>query len=333
MARDQAVGSLTGPRDTAADPPEENAIAPPRRNAPWPSVTVIVPTRDRPEMLARAVRSIIGQTYPGDIECVIVFDQSEPAEVSVELPPGRRVRLETNTRTPGAAGARNAGIVASDAPLVAFCDDDDAWDDNKLRLQVEMLDNAPLGFVACGMRVHHADRTIDRPAPDSVDLPELVRRRHPEFVFTTFLLRRDALTEIGLLDEQVPGSSGEDYDFLLRAARRGPIDAVRQPLVDVFWHQQSFFSQHWQTIADGLEYLLGKHPELAADPRGRARIEGQAAFAHAALAHRAAAWRASLRALRCNPLERRPYLALAVAAGVIPAPSIIRLANRRGRGI
>jgi glycosyltransferase involved in cell wall biosynthesis len=295
-------------------------------------VTVIVPTRDRPVMLARAVRSIIGQSYPGEIECVIVFDQSDPAQVNVELPPGRRVRLVTNTRTPGAAGARNTGIMASDGPLVAFCDDDDAWDPSKLRLQVELLDNAPSGFVACGMRVHHADRTIVRTAPHSVSLQQLVRKRHPELVFTTFLLRRDALTEIGLLDEQVPGSSGEDYDFLLRAARRGPIDAVRQPLADAFWHQQSFFSQHWQTIADGNEYLLAKHPELAADPQGRARIEGQVAFAHAALAHRAAAWRASFRALRGNPLERRPYLALAVAAG-IPASSIVRLANRRGRGI
>jgi glycosyltransferase involved in cell wall biosynthesis len=295
-------------------------------------VTVIVPTRDRPVMLARAVRSIIGQSYPGEIECVIVFDQSDPAEVNVELPPGRQVRLVTNTRTPGAAGARNTGIMASDGPLVAFCDDDDAWDPSKLRLQVELLDNAPSGFIACGMRVHYADRTIIRPAPGSVSLQQLVRKRHPELVFTTFLLRRDALTEIGLLDEQVPGSSGEDYDFLLRAARRGPIDAVRQPLADAFWHQQSFFSQHWQTIADGNEYLLGKHPELAADPQGRARIEGQVAFAHAALAHRAAAWRASFRALRGNPFERRPYLALAVAAG-IPASSIVRLANRRGRGI
>lgn len=328
MARDQAVGSLTTPRDPVSDAAAQTAVVP-----PWPSVTVIVPTRDRPVMLARAVRSIIGQSYPGEIECVIVFDQSDPGEVAVELPPGRRLRLLTNTRSPGAAGARNTGIIASDAPLVAFCDDDDAWDAGKLRLQVELLDHAPLGFVACGMRVHYADQTTDRPAPDSVSLQELVRKRHPEFVFTTFLLRRDALTEIGLLDEQVPGSSGEDYDFLLRAARRGPIDAVRQPLVDAFWHQQSFFSQHWQTIADGLEYLLGKHPELAADPRGRARIEGQAAFAHAALAHRAAAWRASFRALRGNPLERRPYLALAVASGIIPASSIVRLANQRGRGI
>ena len=94
-------------------------------------MTVIVPTRDRPVMLARAVRSIIGQSYPGEIECVIVFDQSDPAQVNVELPPGRRVRLVTNTRTPGAAGARNTGIMASDGPLVAFCDDDDAWDPSK----------------------------------------------------------------------------------------------------------------------------------------------------------------------------------------------------------
>lgn len=264
---------------------------------------------------------------------MIVFDQSDPAEVDAELPAGRRVRLLANIRTPGAAGARNTGIIASDGALIAFCDDDDAWDAEKLRLQVEQLEVAPFGFIACGIRIHSADRVIARSAPGSVSLQQLVRKRYAEFVFTTLLLRRDVLTEIGLLDEQVPGSYGEDYDFLLRAARRGPINAVRQPLVDVFWHQQSFFAQHWQTIVDGLEYLLGKHPELVADPQGRARIEGQTAFAHAALAHRAAACQASFRALRGNPLERRPYLALAVAAGIIPASSIVRLANRRGRGI
>lgn len=324
---------MTSPRDPGTDCPEETRIVSPRRTAPWPSVTVIVPTRDRPDMLARAVRSIIGQSYPGEIECVIVFDQSDPAEVNVELCPGRQVRVLTNTRTPGAAGARNTGIIASDGPIVAFCDDDDTWDADKLRLQVELLDVAPFGFVGCGIRIHYADRVIARSAPDSVSLQQLVRKRYPELGVPTFVLRRDALTEIGLLDEQVPGSSGEDYDFLLRAARRGPIDAVSRPLIDVFWHQQSYFAQHWQTIADSNEYLLDKHPELAADPRGRARIEGQVAFAHAALAHRAAAWRASFRALSGNPLERRPYLALAVAAGIIPASSVVRLANRRGRGI
>jgi glycosyltransferase involved in cell wall biosynthesis len=322
----RSVGPASQARAATGPPPRRGA-------ASWPSVTAVVATRDRPVMLARAVRSIIGQSYPGELECVIVFDQCSPAPVDVELPPGRQVRLLTNTRTPGAAGARNTGIIASDGALVAFCDDDDVWNADKLRLQAEQLDLAPFGFIACGTRFHYADRVIVRPAPSSVNLQQLVRNRHAELGLPTFVLRRDALAEIGLLDEQIPGSYGEDYDLLLRAARRGPIVAVPQPLVEVFWHQQSFFAQRWQTIADGLAYLLSKHPELAADPRGRARIEGQAAFAHAALVHRAAAWRASLRALRGNPLERRPYLALAVAAGLIPASSIVRRANRRGRGI
>jgi glycosyltransferase involved in cell wall biosynthesis len=284
-------------------------------------------------MLARAVRSVVDQSYPGEVECVIVFDQSSPVPVDVDLPANRRVGLLTNTRTPGAAGARNTGIAASDGALVAFCDDDDVWHADKLRLQVERLDAAAAGFVACGMSVHYAGRVVARPAPSSVTLQQLVRKRFPELVLPTFAVRRDALADIGSLDEQIPGSYGEDYDFFLRAARRGPIVAVEQPLVDVFWHQQSFFAQRWQTIIDGVSYLMGKHPELTADPVGKARIEGQVAFAHAALGHRAAAGRASMRALRGNPLERRAYLALAVAAGLIPASAIVRLANRQGRGI
>jgi glycosyltransferase involved in cell wall biosynthesis len=138
----------------ASEPTQSAAAAPaPSSAAPWPPVTAIVPTRDRPPMLARAVRSVVGQSYPGELECVIVFDQSSPAPVDVELPAGRRVRLLTNTRTPGAAGARNTGIAACDGSVVAFCDDDDTWHPDKLRLQVERLSQAPAGFVACGMRV------------------------------------------------------------------------------------------------------------------------------------------------------------------------------------
>jgi hypothetical protein len=135
------------------------------------------------------------------------------------------------------------------------------------------------------------------------------------------------------VDERIPGGYGEDYDWLLRAARRMPILSVQQPLVDVYWHDQSFFAERWETVAAALSYLLEKHPELRAYPAGLARIQGQAAFAQAALTHRRDACRISWQALRNNPLERRAYLALAVASGVVPATSIVRLANRRGRGI
>ena len=177
-------------------------------------------------------QSMVGQSYPGELECVIVFDQSRPAPVDVELPAGRRVRLLTNTRTPGAAGARNTGIAASDGAVVAFCDDDDTWHADKLRLQVERLDAAPAGFVACGMRIHYADRVVARPCQLGRPCSSSSASGSPELVFPTFAVRRDALADIGLLDEQIPGSYGEDYDFspagrAARADRRGRAAARR----------------------------------------------------------------------------------------------------------
>lgn len=299
----------------------------------WPSVSVVVATRDRPRLLETAVRSILGQAYPGDIDCVAVFDQSSPSAVAAPRTARRKLRVTANTRTPGLAGARNSGIAASGSALVAFCDDDDQWDADKLRLQVELLESSSAEFVACGVRIHHSGNVITRVPPGSVSLSQLVRSRVSALHPSTFVMRRAALDAIGPVDEQIPGSFGEDYDWLLRAARRGPIRAVQRPSVDVYWHQQSFFAERWRTIADALEYLLDKHPEFATDPRGLARVKGQIAFAEAALDRRPAAVRASWSALRHNPLERRAYLALAVTTGVLPATSVVRLANSRGRGI
>ncbi len=306
---------------------------PPASAGRRPSVCVVVPTRNRPELLKRSVRSILGQSYPGDIECIVVFDRTEQAPVAADVPAGRTLRLIANARRPGLAGARNSGILAGSSDLVAFCDDDDAWLPEKISLQVGLLQSAGAEFASCGTRFHYADRIIERPAPPSVALSQLVRRRIPEMGAPTFLIRRDVLDIIGLVDEDIPGSYGEDYDLLLRAARRRPIAAVERPLIDVYWHPQSFFTDRWQTIVDGLSYLLDKHPELRSDKRGLARIQGQIAFAQAAMSRRSPAFVASGRALANNPLERRAYVALAVASGAVPAASIARMANRRGRGI
>jgi Glycosyl transferase family 2 len=317
----------------AGKPSYGTASERPRPAEPWPSVTVVVATRDRPALLERAVRSILDQSYAGDIECVVVFDQSTPVALPIGVPAWRQLRLVVNTRTPGLAGARNTGITSSDGALIAFCDDDDEWETDKLRLQAMRLESSTASFIACGVRIHHAGHVMARLPPRSVQLSQLVRERVTALHPSTFVVRRSAVHDIGLVDEEIPGSYGEDYDWLLRAARLAPIVSVEQPLVNVYWHEQSFFAERWQAIADALSYLLRKHPELNADPHGLARIEGQIAFAQAALARRSAAFQTSWRALRNNPLERRAYLALAVAAGIVSAQSVVRQANRRGRGI
>jgi GT2 family glycosyltransferase len=301
--------------------------------APWPPVSVIVATRDRPKLLERAVVSILGQSYPGILECVVVFDQSEPSGLDVEVPGGRELRIMANTRTPGLAGARNSGIKGAAGPIIALCDDDDTWLPDKLTMQVDLLQKSGADLVACGVRIHHADHAVVRIPPAEVGLDQLARSRVTALHPSTFVMRQAVLEELGLIDEDIPGCYGEDYDLLLRAARRGAVLSVQEPLVDVFWHEHSFFAERWQMIADALRYMLNKHPELLTDRIGRARMEGQIAFAEAALAKRRNAWSSSWQALRRNPRERRAYLALAVSARVVPASSIVRAANRRGHGI
>jgi glycosyltransferase involved in cell wall biosynthesis len=304
--------------------------------AEQPRVSVVVPTRDRPELLRRAVTAILGQTYKGPIECVVVFDQSDPELPWPDLPPGRTLVRRRNDRTPGLAGARNTGILASTGELVAFCDDDDEWLPEKLARQVARLMATPGAAVSTtGILVRYQDRTTTRLAPTIlVTHRQLLRSRLTELHPSTVLARRDRmLSQIGLVDEDLPGSYAEDYEWLLRASRYGPVLAVPEPLAVIHWHQSSFFADRWRTIISALTYLVDKHRDLQQEPSGLARIYGQIAFAHAALGERKPARRWARRTLSLNRRERRAYLALAISLGLVSAKTVVRMAHVAGKGI
>jgi glycosyltransferase involved in cell wall biosynthesis len=301
-----------------------------------PLVSVVVPTRDRPELLRRAVTAILGQTYRGPIECVVVFDQSDPDLPWAELPPGRRLVLVGNERTPGLAGARNSGILAATGELVAFCDDDDEWLPEKLARQVGRLQATPSASVSTtGILVRYKDRTTTRLAPTVlVTHEQLLRSRLTELHPSTVLARRrQLLDDIGLVDEEIPGSYAEDYEWLLRASRLGPVLAIAEPLAVINWHQSSFFADRWRTIISALTYLVDKHQDFEAEPSGLARIYGQIAFAHAALGERRPARRWARRTLSLNRRERRAYLAIAISLGLVSAKNVVRMAHVAGKGI
>ncbi len=301
-----------------------------------PSVTAVVATRDRPELLARCVAAVLGQSYAGTIECIVVFDQSTPTPIDVEVGAGRSLRLIPNTRTPGLAGARNTGIVAATGDLLGFCDDDDEWLPDKLTQQTALLDAAPGAvMVGCGLLLEQGE--TERPAhtPDStVTLQDLIRSRVWELHPSSVLARLSAVREqVGLVDEAIPGSYAEDYEWLLRAAAIAAIPVSPQCLVRIRWHAQSFFAKKWRTIAEALTFLLDKHPELSSDPVGLSRITGQIAFAQAASQQGPAARRTALRSVRGNWRERRGYLAVLVSWHVLSPDLVLRAAHARGRGI
>ncbi|NJP89674.1 glycosyltransferase family 2 protein [Nonomuraea sp. FMUSA5-5] len=292
-----------------------------------PSVGVVIPTRgDRPALLRQAVDAVLLQNYAGELQVVVVADGRSPHDVS-GVP--RPVRVLPNTRAPGLPGARNTGIAACDTDLIAFCDDDDVWLPGKLAAQVRALEETGGEFASCAIEVEHGGRHIARLAgTSSVGVADLVRSRMVMVHSSTFLFPRGLFWP----DESAPAGQNEDWDLALRAARRRPIVHVDRPLVLVRWGG-SHYAVRWADRIAGLEWMLARHPELAVDPRGAARVRGQLAFCHAALGRRRAAVRWALRALASRPWEPRAPLALAVAAGLVTAPTVLSALQQRGHGI
>lgn len=299
-----------------------------------PSVSTIICTHNRPQLVRVAIDAALAQRYEGDLEVIVVFDRTEPDHSLERDDPHRRVRVISNDHTGGLAGARNAGAERATGELIAFCDDDDAWLPGKIAAQVDALERDGVAqVVTTGILVAIGDKIVPRvPAVEVITFDALLGDRvfaaHP----STVLVRAEFWRALGGIDEEIPGSYGEDYDWMLRATRAGRVIVEPIPLVTVLWGATSMFNDRWQMQVDAFRYLLAKYPEFDTVPAGKARIEGQLAFALSGAGRRDEARRVAWASFRHNPRERRAYLAMVSALGLVPPVRILRALNRFGRG-
>jgi glycosyltransferase involved in cell wall biosynthesis len=311
------------------------AVAPHRL---LPSVGVVIPTRNRPHLLRRAIDGVLAQDYPGPVRAVVVYDQA-PVDHRLAKGGDRPLVVLANCRTPGLAGARNSGILALDSDLVAFCDDDDVWAPTKLTRQVDALAAEPgAEFATCAMEVAYGNRVTPRLAGMSlVNAHDLVRSRMSMLHSSSFLARRSCLVDgddpIGLVCEEAPGAQNEDWDLLLRAAKRTPIVHVDEPLVRVLWGRTSMFAYEYATKMAALRWMMTRHPEIKGCRPGAARVYGQLACWSAATGNRRDAWHWTREAVRSNWREPRAVIALAAVSGVVRVENVLNALHKRGRGI
>jgi len=127
-----------------------------------PSISVILPTRNRPHLLPRAVRSVMAQEGV-DFELIVVDDNppEKRAATLAALAPWRddpRLRVITHGSGSNAAAARNAGLAIARGSWVAYLDDDDAYAAGKLACQKALADRTGSPLVLCGLRYRMGPR-------------------------------------------------------------------------------------------------------------------------------------------------------------------------------
>jgi glycosyltransferase involved in cell wall biosynthesis len=195
------------------------------------TVSVVIPTYNRADRVPTAVRSTLGQTFR-DAEIIVVDDGSTDGTAGALASFGDRIRVLRHERNRGVAAARNTGIRASSAPLVAFLDSDDRWFPGKLEAQVRFFRDHTEA-VACqvreiwfrhGRRVNPARRHL-KPSGDIFEASLERCLVSPSAV----MLRRTLLEEVGLFDESLPVC--EDYDLWLRIACRHPVHLIEEDLL------------------------------------------------------------------------------------------------------
>jgi glycosyltransferase involved in cell wall biosynthesis len=137
-----------------------------------PDVTVVVPTRDRADLLRRTSESVLAQRAV-EVELIVVDDGSRPDQArAVTDLVGEAVRVLRNDTSGGVGAARNQGAAAARAPWLAFCDDDDLWAPDKLARQLEAVRTADRRWAYSGaLKFEPGPRLwqlMPPPSPDEV---------------------------------------------------------------------------------------------------------------------------------------------------------------------
>jgi len=231
-------------------------------------VSVVIPTRNRPQVVSRAVKSALAQTLT-TIEVIVVVDgpDGETAEALSEIKDSRLKVVELVNNL-GPSGARNAGVRAAKGYWIAFLDDDDEWLPQKLERQLELAKNSGYDYPVVASRFISQTpkgefiwpRRLPQP---SEPLSEYLFVRNSFFQgegfmqTSTFFTKKELLQKMPL-DEKF--YRHEDWEWLLRVSATEGVGVEFVPEPMAIWYSEIGRKRlsnikDWQYSLDWLHYI------------------------------------------------------------------------------
>ena len=144
-----------------------------------PKVSVIIPYHKKKKFFSKTINSIFNQSFK-KFEIIIIFDDNEKNELDYIrkiLKKYPKIKLIINNKILGPGLSRNKGIAISKGKYIAFCDADDLWNKDKLKLQIKFMEKNKLNFSHTSYFViNHKDKKIGQfKIKDKIDYQELLK--------------------------------------------------------------------------------------------------------------------------------------------------------------
>jgi teichuronic acid biosynthesis glycosyltransferase TuaG len=117
-------------------------------------ISIIIPYYRKIDSVKRTIKSVINQTYK-KFELIIIYDDEvleDYYKIKNLVRNNKKIRLIKNIKNIGAGKSRNIGISHSNGNIITFIDSDDTWHPQKLKKQLNFLNENNYNFIFCGYK-------------------------------------------------------------------------------------------------------------------------------------------------------------------------------------
>ena len=274
-----------------------------------PTVSVVIPTYNRADVLPRTIDSVLSQSYD-DFECIVVDDAStDDTEAVVSSYDDDRLRYLQHDENRGANAARNTGIRAATGIYVSFLDSDDEFLPENLVVTTAALEKRPdCAGVFTSFRSVRNGRVENVSVARPGEMPfERICSENAIGGFTCVMFRRDVFDSVGVLDESL--MSYQDWDLFVRVIESHEMVGINEVLATHHLHRDRISSNKRRKF-DGQDRFLEKHGDKLTQA-GRANLQYARGFVyadHGEYEQAARAFRAAFRQYPYNPWYCYHYL-------------------------
>lgn len=222
-----------------------------------PTISVIIPTYNRPRKLLRAVKSVFNQSYQ-DFEVIVVNDDPK-MDVQDILPNYDKLTYIHHDENYGAPVARNNGILASSGEFIAFLDDDDTWEPKKLENQIEQFEvlGKEYGLVYTGRKTIRDSEIVEKYIPENEGWVHSLLLHKNIIPSESPLIRRSCFSEVGFFDPDL--QSCQDWDLWIRISKKYKFAAVPKILATTYEGHDGQISSNPKRKYYGHKRLIEKH--------------------------------------------------------------------------